>query len=85
MKQLQHWFPDERVRLKRVQLRELILSFQKKLNPKLQYDPTKDIISWHDQIVATTNACNLWTLSVCMEVWSVFVYIVNKDRRKKNQ
>ena len=44
MKQLQNWFPEQLVLHKRVAIQKMILAFQKKINPALAYDATKDII-----------------------------------------
>ncbi len=39
---LAEWFPDEHVLAKRDDLKELILTLQKELNPDLEYDPSQD-------------------------------------------
>ena len=46
MKSLRDWFPEERVRCKREELRELLLTLKGQLNPNLEYDCSKDILSW---------------------------------------
>ena len=45
MKVLHDWFPDARVTQKREELRSLIIELQQKLNPSLEYDATRDIIT----------------------------------------
>ena len=45
MKAQADWFPDARVRRKREELKNLILSLMRKFNPDLTYDPTKDKVT----------------------------------------
>ena len=43
MKALADWFPYERVRGKRGELKELILNLMRKHNPSIDFNPGKDL------------------------------------------